>query len=105
MKDQPTTYPLWTLDNKYGNLITVKHPAYYGVFVDIASKANIWAASSTHGSSHKYDQEVPILFMGFNVKQGIGTEKAFTRDIAPTIVEIVGLPQPITVDGKPLYID
>lgn len=104
LEDQPTTYPLWTLDNKYGNQITVKHPANYGVFVDIAYNANIWAASSTHGSSHKYDQEVPILFMGSNVKKGLGTEKAFTRDIAPTIVEIVGLPQPNIVDGKPLNI-
>ncbi len=98
--DQPATYPLWTRSNKYGNLVAASHPANYGVIVEIVKNSNIWAAQSTHGSSHSYDREVPILFLGAGIEAGISTEEAFTRDIAPTLAGMSGVHQPETVDGK-----
>lgn len=102
LEDQPTTYPLWTRENKYGNLVRPQHPANYGIIVELAEKANIWAAQSTHGSSYQYDRDVPILFMGGNIKARIAQEKAYTRDIAPTLARLSGVNYPETVDGSPL---
>jgi len=102
LPDQPTTYPLWTSDNKYGNLVSPLHPANYGVIVELSRKANIWPAQSTHGSSYHYDREVPILIMGNGIKARIALETVYTRDIAPTLARLSGMNYPGTVDGSPL---
>jgi len=100
--EQVTTYPLWTVNNQYGNLISAKHPAYHGVIVELPYQANIWSAASTHGGAHDYDQEVPILFYGNQIKPGQSKRKVFTRDIAPTLSFLSGVDFPTTVDGKVL---
>jgi predicted AlkP superfamily pyrophosphatase or phosphodiesterase len=102
LADQPTTYPLWTRDNMYGNLVSPLHPANYGVIVELTGKANIWPAQSTHGSSYQYDREVPILFMGNGIKARTAMETVFTRDIAPTLARLSGVDYPETVEGRPL---
>ncbi len=102
IEEQATTYPLWTTENRYGNLVSPTHPANYGIMVDVAYKANIWSASATHGGAHDYDKEIPILLMGPDVPQGIAREQAFSRDIAPTLASLAGLEIPETVDGKVL---
>ena len=99
---QPTTYPLWTRDNRYGNLVSPLHPANYGVIVELTGKANIWPAQSTHGSSYQYDREVPILFMGNGIKARIALETVYTRDIAPTLARLSAVNYPETVEGSPL---
>lgn len=100
--DQATTYPLWTTKNSFGNVVSKYHPANYGVIVDTSYGANIWSAASTHGGSHQYDREVPILFMGKNIRPGIAKEKAYTRDIAPTLAKIAGIKFSESVDGRVL---
>lgn len=100
LADQVTTYPLWTRQNRYGNLVTGSHPANYGVIVELTRGANIWAARSTHGSSWDYDREVPILLMGTGVKTSKTAAKVFTRDIAPTLAYMSGVRYPQTVDGQ-----
>ncbi len=102
---QPTTYPLWTRENQYGNLVKPEHPANYGVVVELVKNANIWTATSTHGGSHQYDREVPILFMGPGIKNRVAKEKAYTRDVAPTLATLAGITYPATVDGRVLDLD
>lgn len=93
--------PLWTNDILRGN-ISPSHPGNFGVIVEFAEGAQLYTASSTHLSSYKYDQEVPIIFIGHSVKAGIGEECARTIDIAPTLAHLARIPFPGTVDGKVL---
>jgi arylsulfatase A-like enzyme len=99
---QPSTYPLWTKANRYGLRVTAQHPANYGVVVDLSPRANLWAARSTHGGSHSYDREVPILFMGKYISADLADRQVFTRDVAPTLARLSGVNYPATVDGRAL---
>lgn len=46
---------------------------------------------TTHGSIHKYDQHVPIAFIGGGLKPAHVTESVSTTDIAPTLAHILGI--------------
>jgi predicted AlkP superfamily pyrophosphatase or phosphodiesterase len=93
--------PLWTNDVLRGN-ISPNHPGNFGVIVEFVEGAQLYTASSAHLSSYKYDQEVPIVFIGKGIKTGIAEERARTVDIAPTLACLAGIPYPETVDGKVL---
>jgi len=99
-----TTYPLWTREVLYGT-VGASHPVHWGIMVELAENAQIWTAKTTHGSSHLYDREVPIIFMGGNILPGISTEAARTVDIAPTLAALARLSCPDTVDGMVLRLD
>ncbi len=102
---QPTTYPLWTEDNRYGNEVSKSHPALHGVFIEIPYKANFWPARSTHGGSYSYDRDVPILFYGSGVPRLKSQNEAFTRDLAPTLAFLSGVAMPAQINGKVLSFD
>jgi len=59
--------------------------------------------STTHGSPHLYDTNIPIVFYG---PAWIGAGRVDTRveeaDVAPTIARLLGIPPPVTAEGKPL---
>jgi hypothetical protein len=93
-----TTYPLWTDEVLYGR-IGDAHPVNWGLIVELAEHAQIYTASSAHGSAHRYDREVPIVFFGGGVRAGIATERARTVDIAPTLAHLAGFAIPSAVDG------
>ncbi len=93
--------PLWTIDVLRGN-ISPHHPGNFGVIVEFIEGAQLFTASSAHLSSYKYDQEVPIIFLGEVVGKGVATEHARTIDIAPTLAHLARIPYPETVDGKVL---
>jgi predicted AlkP superfamily pyrophosphatase or phosphodiesterase len=63
----------------------------------ITPKAN-WifsmAAGTTHGSANEYDQRVPVILMGANVKGGVYTQAATPADIAPTLAALCGFALP-----------
>jgi hypothetical protein len=44
-----------------------------------------------HGTPHDYDRQVPIIFMGPPIKPGRYGEACGPEDIAPTLVELLGL--------------
>jgi predicted AlkP superfamily pyrophosphatase or phosphodiesterase len=44
-----------------------------------------------HGTPHDYDRQVPIVFMGPPIKPGRYGEACGPEDIAPTLVELLGL--------------
>lgn len=98
---RPTPFPLWTHEVLAGN-VGAAHPANWGIVVEFAENAQLWTAASTHMSSHRYDREVPIVFMGKGVQPGIPSESARTVDVAPTLAALAGLAYPSTVDGSEL---
>jgi hypothetical protein len=96
-----TTYPLWTMDVlRLG--VGPNHPGAFGIEAEMVEGAQIWAAPSAHGGSYLYDREVPLLFMGPGIVQGVATEKARTIDVASTLASLAGLTYPETVDGRVL---
>jgi len=52
------------------------------------------ANGTTHGTHHSYDQQVPLIFFGANVKPGRYQEPSTPADLAPTLAATVGLPLP-----------
>jgi predicted AlkP superfamily pyrophosphatase or phosphodiesterase len=59
---------------------------------------------TTHGSPYSYDTHVPLLFYGWNVKQGSSTEPVSTTDIAPTIALMLNIQFPNGCTGKPISV-
>ncbi len=58
---------------------------------------------TTHGSPHRYDTHVPILFYGPAwVKPGQRDGRVEVVDIAPTLAQVLGVPAPSAAEGKPL---
>jgi predicted AlkP superfamily pyrophosphatase or phosphodiesterase len=57
------------------------------------------AAGTTHGSANEYDQRVPIILLGANVKPGAYTEAATPADVAPTLAALCGFTLP-KADGR-----
>lgn len=57
---------------------------------------------STHGTVHWYDRHVPLIFMGMNIEPETRHDSATTRDIAPTLAFLCGIPFPDELEGKVL---
>lgn len=93
-----TTFPLWTREVLYGKF-SETHPVNWGITVEFAEYTSLWTARANHGSAHRYDREVPIIFMGDGVDPGIATTSARTVDVAPTLAELAGIAFPDSVDG------
>ena len=51
-------------------------------------------AATTHGSGNEYDQHVPVILMGANVKAGSYSQSATPGDIAPTLAALCGIALP-----------
>ena len=57
---------------------------------------------TTHGSPHRYDRWVPVIFFGGLVEARVDRRPAKTVDVAPTLALLAGIPTPDDLDGKPL---
>lgn len=57
---------------------------------------------TTHGSPYSYDTHVPLIFHGWNVKQGSSTEEVVIPDIAATIALMLNIQFPNGCTGKPI---
>ncbi|MBI4429938.1 MAG: alkaline phosphatase family protein [Ignavibacteriales bacterium] len=57
---------------------------------------------TSHGSAYKYDNHIPLIFMGWGLKPARVTRETHSVDIAPTLARILDVPYPKTVDGSPL---
>lgn len=62
----------------------------------------ITSFATTHGSPHRYDTHVPLVFAGPGVPAGRYSGRAETVDLAPTLAELLGLPPPEGIDGGSL---
>jgi predicted AlkP superfamily pyrophosphatase or phosphodiesterase len=49
---------------------------------------------TTHGSPYDYDRHVPLIFFGENIKPGTYQIECSPADIAPTLHQLLGLPEP-----------
>ena len=94
-------FPLWTTDVLHGE-IGHTHPANWGIVVEYTQNTQLWTASSAHGSSYRYDREVPIVLLGSDIEPGVMDTPARTIDVAPTLATLAGISYPVTVDGAPL---
>jgi arylsulfatase A-like enzyme len=60
-------------------------------------------STTTHGSPHPYDTQVPILMYGPRwIAPGRVDASVHVVDIAPTLAQWLGVTAPPTSEGKPL---
>lgn len=57
---------------------------------------------TTHGSPYSYDTHVPLIFYGWNVKQGSSSEQVYITDVAATLAMMLNIQFPNGCTGKPL---
>ena len=57
---------------------------------------------TSHGTVYNYDTNVPVIFMGPQVKAQTFNQSAGVVDIAPTLARILNINTPINIDGRPL---
>lgn len=58
---------------------------------------------ASHGSTWRYDTDVPIYFYGKGIKEGYLAEKANLIDIAPTLAYLTGTQVPAAATGQIIY--
>jgi arylsulfatase A-like enzyme len=61
------------------------------------------SSATTHGTLYPYDQRVPVIMFGRNVKRGAYTGEASPADLMPTLAAVAGLTVPPT-DGRVLRV-
>lgn len=52
------------------------------------------ATGTTHGSMYPYDSHIPLLWMGWGVKQGVSHRKVYMSDIAGTVAALLKIQMP-----------
>lgn len=57
---------------------------------------------TTHGSPYSYDTHVPLIFYGWNIKQGSSAEQVYITDIAATLAMMLNIQFPNGCTGKPI---
>ncbi len=78
-----------------GIITFVLDPAYY-------SGGSTKATGTTHGSWYSYDSHIPLLWMGWGVKQGSSNRPVNMTDIAPTVAALLHIQEPNGCVGKPI---
>jgi predicted AlkP superfamily pyrophosphatase or phosphodiesterase len=91
-----TDFPLWT------NKPREHHPARYGVTVHFKEGMIFDVAVAVHGSPYPYDRDVPIIFYGAGIRQGVRDAGGRTVDVAPTLSTAAGIKPPAGLDGQVL---
>lgn len=74
---------------------------------DVLMRVKEWtlvhlATGTSHGTPYRYDTHVPVLFFGGAVAAKRVDRPVGTVDVAPTLVELLGLTPPAGVDGRSL---
>ncbi len=57
---------------------------------------------TTHGSIFFYDTHVPLLWYGWEIKNGSSSSRVFISDIAPTIADFLNIQEPNGCVGNPI---
>lgn len=57
---------------------------------------------TTHGAWNSYDSHIPLIFMGFGIKQGESNAEYNMTDIAPTLAALLKIQFPSGTVGKPI---
>lgn len=57
---------------------------------------------TTHGLWNPYDSHIPLIWYGWNIKQGRSTEEVYMTDIAATLAALLRIQMPNGCVGKPI---
>lgn len=57
---------------------------------------------TSHGSPYSYDTHVPLIFYGWNIKQGSSAEQVYITDVAATLAMMLNIQFPNGCTGKPI---
>lgn len=57
---------------------------------------------TTHGTWNPYDTHIPLVFMGWGIKQGHTNSPVNMTDIAPTVSDLLHIQMPNGAIGKPI---
>jgi predicted AlkP superfamily pyrophosphatase or phosphodiesterase len=57
---------------------------------------------TTHGSPYSYDTHVPLIFYGWNIKQGSSVEQIYITDVVATLAMMLNIQFPNGCSGKPI---
>lgn len=60
------------------------------------------ATGTTHGTGHPYDAHIPMLWMGWGIKQGSSNRAINMSDIAPTLAALLHIQEPNGCIGSPI---
>lgn len=59
-------------------------------------------AGTTHGLWNPYDSHIPLIWYGWNIKQGKTVEEVYMTDIAATLAALLKIQMPNGCIGKPI---
>ncbi len=79
--------------NRSGDILINYLPAW----IDFPNKTG-----TSHGSPYSYDTHVPLIFYGWNIKQGSSSEQVYITDIAATLAMMLNIQFPNGCTGKPI---
>ncbi len=74
------------------------------ILIQYAPGVSGYPEGTGHGTPYEFDQHVPLVIRGLD-RAGQHGERVLTVDIAPTIAELVGVPVPEGVDGRPIALE
>jgi predicted AlkP superfamily pyrophosphatase or phosphodiesterase len=57
---------------------------------------------TSHGTWNPYDSHIPLIFMGWGIRQGHSNEQFYMTDIAPTLAALLHIQMPNGCVGKPI---
>lgn len=57
---------------------------------------------ATHGTWNPYDAHIPLVFMGWGIKNGSSNTEVYMTDIAPTVAALLHIQMPSGCIGKPI---
>jgi predicted AlkP superfamily pyrophosphatase or phosphodiesterase len=60
------------------------------------------ASGASHGTPYDYDNHVPVIFFGPQIKPGMYNNRIVVNDIAPTLAQILGVETPTASMGRVL---
>jgi len=63
---------------------------------------DVWGDAADHGSGFAYDTHVPMIFYGWDIKQGSSVKYHPITDIAPTISTLLNIKFPNGTTGNPI---
>ena len=78
-----------------GTLQIFLNPAWYG-------SSSTKPTGTSHGVWNPYDAHIPLLWMGWGIKQGKSNQQVSITDIAPTLAALLHIQTPNGTIGKPI---
>ena len=77
---------------------------------EIIIQSRPWAilqmtSGTSHGSPYPYDRSIPLVFMGPGIRPARRFDSASSADVAPTVLDLLGIEPPSEIDGHVLELN